>query len=188
MLTKPFVIYTKLRIYTSFVISKKLHIKHRSHLIFNPNSIRLIGTAADQKDPFRKKVDLDFPEKNVSVHTCENVYEKWKKDQMVYKLPQSGVHAEISYIDTMDYFNEKGTKPTKTVLCIHGIPGNYGVFSYLIKDLTKEGVRVVVPTFPGNALIYSFHVTFKGKYLFNIHRILCKNNIHYFVRKTTSGQ
>ncbi len=157
MLTKPLIIYTKLRFSISSSIIKK-YFPQQSHPHHRPLSngsvyvpIRFIGSAAEKYPP-RKKVDLDFPEKKITVFTCENVYDKWKKEQKVFKLPESGVHAEISYIDTLDFFEKNGSKPAKTVLCIHGIPGNYGVFNYLIKDLTAEGVRVVVPTFPGKYL------------------------------------
>lgn len=154
MLTKSHIIYTNLRLCASFTKIKHVRLKHLPRPRLSSNSsiiipIRFIGSAAEQKNPSRKKDEIDFPEKKICVYTCENVYEKWKKEERVFKLPLSGVHADISYIDTIDLFKENGSKPIKTVLCIHGIPGNYGVFSYLIRDLVKEGVRVVVPTFPG---------------------------------------
>lgn len=169
MLRKPHIIYTRLRFCTTPIITKKLHLKCLPHQLISSNGaaripVRLIGTAADQKDPFRKEIDVGYPERKITVYTCENVYQKWQKEGWVFKLPKSGVHAEIAYIDTIEYFNEKGLKPTKTVLCIHGIPGNYGVFNYLIKDLTREGVRVVVPTFPGiNANVEQASVQYMKK-------------------------
>ncbi|GBM64093.1 hypothetical protein AVEN_74398-1 [Araneus ventricosus] len=101
-----------------------------------------------EKNGFKKKDNLNFPEKTVTVYSCENIYDKWKKDRTFNRIPKSGVYATMRYIDTFEECEVSNDKRRKTVLCIHGIPGNYGIFSYLIKALSDNGIRVIVPTFP----------------------------------------
>ncbi|KFM63505.1 hypothetical protein X975_07982, partial [Stegodyphus mimosarum] len=112
--------------------------------------IRHLGSSqgVEQKDVHKKKSDIKFPERTVTVYTCENIYERWRRQKKFYRIPESGVFADIAYIDTVGCNKNTNDEKTPTVLCIHGIPGNYGVFSHLINDLSKEGVRVIVPTFP----------------------------------------
>ncbi|GIY35441.1 uncharacterized protein CDAR_239241 [Caerostris darwini] len=112
--------------------------------------VRLVSSTPETIDEngFKKKDALSFPEKTVSVYSCENVYDKWKKDQRFKRIPKSGVFATIRYIDTLESKDDNSHKRLKTVMCIHGIPGNYGVFSSLIKALSENGIRVIVPSFP----------------------------------------
>ncbi|KAF8791126.1 uncharacterized protein LOC129961012 [Argiope bruennichi] len=101
-----------------------------------------------EENGFKKKGNLNFPEKTVTVYSCENIYDKWKKERTFYRIPKSGIYATMRYIDTLEQTEKTKGKRQKTVLIIHGIPGNYGIFSSLIKALSDNGVRVVVPTFP----------------------------------------
>ncbi|GFR18748.1 uncharacterized protein TNCT_307271 [Trichonephila clavata] len=101
----------------------------------------------------KKNDDLNFPEKTVSFYSCENIYENWKKQRKFYRIPKSGIFANIQYVDTFEPKTSNDGKQPLTVMCIHGIPGNYGVFSHLIKALADKGVRVIVPNFPGKVNI-----------------------------------
>ncbi|XP_035230082.1 uncharacterized protein LOC118202015 isoform X2 [Stegodyphus dumicola] len=121
--------------------------------------IRHLGSSqgVEQKDVHKKKSDIKFPERTLTVYTCENIYETWRRQKKFYHIPESGVFADIAYIDTVGCNKNTNNEKTPTVLCIHGIPGNYGVFSHLINDLSNEGVRVIVPTFPATLYLSGKH-------------------------------
>lgn len=114
--------------------------------------VRHIGSrgASVEKDGLKKKVDLPYPEQKVRVYACEDLYEHWRKERKYRRTPRSGVFTEITYVDSMvnKGGKDKNMENAPTVLCIHGIPGNYGVFNHLITDLGNAGIRIVVPTFP----------------------------------------
>lgn len=160
IITKSPIICSKLRLYSHSPVVLKLSVNRLQCLHTLPDgnvlvSARRIGSTTE-KVTSKITGAVDFPERKATVFTCETLYEKWKKERTIFKIPESGVYADITYIDTIDHFEKTGTVPTKTVMCIHGIPGNYGVFSYIIKDLTEEGVRVIVPTFPGIVFVIIF--------------------------------
>ncbi|GFU18593.1 uncharacterized protein NPIL_372641 [Nephila pilipes] len=131
------------------------HSLRRSNLVFK----RLTGSCQGnlEKNCFKKKDDLNFPEKTVTFYSCENIYEKWKKQRKFYRIPKSGIFANIHYVDTFEPKSNNDGKQPLTVMCIHGIPGNYGVFSHLIKALADNGVRVIVPNFPGTLFLPGKH-------------------------------
>ncbi|GFX09531.1 uncharacterized protein TNCV_2028971 [Trichonephila clavipes] len=117
-----------------------------SNLVFK--SLACSSQGNIENNGIKKKDDWNFPEKSVSFYSCENIYEKWKKQRKFFRIPKSGIFANIHYVDTSEpKSNNDGIQPL-TVMCIHGIPGNYGVFSHLIKALADKGVRVIVPNFP----------------------------------------
>ncbi|XP_054722145.1 uncharacterized protein LOC129231795 [Uloborus diversus] len=112
--------------------------------------VRHVGSSpASVEKVSPKKEKLNFPERTVTVYTCQHIYEKWRKDKSFIYIPQHGVFATVTYIDTHGLrFDINPEKPPKTVMFIHGIPGNYRVFTRLINELSRKGFRVIVPTFP----------------------------------------
>lgn len=113
------------------------------------------------KDGLNKNIDLPFPEQKVRVYACEELYERWRKERKFSRTPRSGVFTEITYVDAMinKGGRDKNMDNAPTVLCIHGIPGNYGVFSHLITDLGNAGIRIIVPTFPDTVDLPGKHGT-----------------------------
>ncbi|XP_015903276.1 uncharacterized protein [Parasteatoda tepidariorum] len=150
MLEKPF----------CHVLTKSLKsiIGQQQQSLLRSSVLRYVGSnnGSSEKDLSKRKVEVNFPEKTVTIYTCENIYNEWKKDGTFYKIPESGVFAKIDYIDT-GVNKTAFEKPPKTVLCIHGIPGNYSVFNHLINDLSNEGVRVIVPSFPASLYLPGKH-------------------------------
>ncbi|KAI1304145.1 hypothetical protein HDE_01979 [Halotydeus destructor] len=88
---------------------------------------------------------------------CGQVWRDYREQgfKRYQDAPAQGVSLMAEYYDNAVHV---GTSTDKTVLMLHGAPGNYQHFSSLISHLTKRGVRVIAPNFPG------FDLTVKSKW------------------------
>ncbi|CAL1277894.1 unnamed protein product [Larinioides sclopetarius] len=117
---------------------------------------RLINTSGVKEDipavnvlPQRKELPYEevIREKEIEIHTCGKLYEKWRREKRYWTVPKSDLTFGVKYIDTG--YNSKGSfKPT--VVSLHGSPGNYKEFFPVISHLHKNGARVIAPNFPGS--------------------------------------
>ncbi|KAG8191695.1 hypothetical protein JTE90_016482 [Oedothorax gibbosus] len=81
--------------------------------------------------------------------SCGNLYEKWRKEGRYRKLPRGDIEFSVKYSDTHKYENVCQSSPVPTVVALHGAPGTCKDYFSLSSYLKQNGVRVVVPTFPG---------------------------------------
>lgn len=91
--------------------------------------------------------NFGFPERNVQIRTCGQLYEKWKAEKRFRKLPDSDLIFNVKFIDTKPNCSNNGTE--STVLAMHGAPGSWRDYTILVSHLHQLGHRVIVPSFPG---------------------------------------
>ena len=87
--------------------------------------------------------------KTIDLKTCGQLYKELRrKHPILYRnSPINGLDVKVEYVDTLG--DNEPKKDTKTIVAIHGNPGNHKHFSGLIdyfKD--KPNVRIIAPNFP----------------------------------------
>ncbi|KAI2804493.1 hypothetical protein BLOT_003479 [Blomia tropicalis] len=87
--------------------------------------------------------------KPITVRTCVNILPRLAfKHPHIFQtnnLPTDGVDISIDCVDTLNGY----PNPTsKTIVAIHGTPGNYSHFDQLINNYRLSNVRVIVPNLP----------------------------------------
>lgn len=105
-------------------------------------------------------IKCDYPVLHTQVTTCEKLYQEWRETRKSYKkAPSDGITINVEYADTKslitnghDYTSDE---PHPVVLALHGAPGSHQDFAPIIKHLSKQGVRIIAPNFPGTK--YTLH-------------------------------
>ncbi|GIX94613.1 hypothetical protein CDAR_299251 [Caerostris darwini] len=108
----------------------------------NKGNIPLVSAIAENKTASFEDVTK---EKEIEVHTCGKLYEKWRKERKFWTVPTSDHTFNIKYIDTGHHGKESCKA---TVVSLHGSPGSYKEFDPITSHLYKKGVRVIAPNFP----------------------------------------
>ena len=90
--------------------------------------------------------------KTIEFKTCGQLYEKLKKKNKLYKnSPSDGLPVYVEYVDTLDV-SDSSDSDVKTIVAIHGNPGNLehfnGLIDYFESIENKTKVRVIVPNMP----------------------------------------
>lgn len=101
----------------------------------------------DKVNRIERKVSPDLI-RTITVRTCVGIYDDLRKQQPKYyrKAPDDGIDLTIEYVDTVH--DAEGSSFDKTVVAIHGLPGNFSHFDRLIEFYRKTNTRVIVPNLP----------------------------------------
>ena len=86
--------------------------------------------------------------KPITLRTCVGLYDQIRPQwpHLFRKSPPNGSELTIDYVDTAN--NRPNKVFNKTILAIHGVPGNLSHFSQLIQHFDGTGTRVIVPNMP----------------------------------------
>lgn len=109
---------------------------------------------------------------NLSIRTCGELYKQWRSRGRVYKKAanQGGILMNIKYVDTGMLMDPIQRAQAPVVLAIHGAPGSYEDFDFIIEHFKTQNVRVIAPNFPGKyRLIKNFE--FSRNLFFFVHNI-----------------
>ncbi|KAG9510577.1 hypothetical protein GZH46_00878, partial [Fragariocoptes setiger] len=93
-------------------------------------------------------------EREILIRTCGQLYARWRSRGRVYRrvARAGGLPMHVRYIDTATSptlaEHKHNNKRTPVVLAIHGAPGSYEDFDFLIEHLKQQSVRVIAPNFP----------------------------------------
>lgn len=135
-----------LRGFTLCLLKMNLIIDVMSYSCFLNRSIFLSRCVGFNR--FYTSGKFDFPENQIEIQTCGELYKTWKREKMFRKLPVGNLIFNVSFIDTRPDFPNK-YKENPTVLALHGSPGSWKDYTLLTSFLHERGYRVIAPSFPG---------------------------------------